>query len=49
MKIESLRVTNYKVYKSLEIDDIPNMAVFIGKNGAGKTTFLTYLDFFTIV
>lgn len=45
MKIESLSVKNYKVYKHIEIEDIPNMAVFIGKNGVGKTTFFDIFGF----
>ena len=38
MKIESIRIQNYKVFRKVEIKDIPNMAVFLGKNGVGKTT-----------
>lgn len=45
MKIESLKVANYKVYKQVELNDIPNMAVFIGKNGVGKTTFFDIFGF----
>lgn len=45
MKIESLKVKNYKVYKNIEITDIPSMAVFIGKNGVGKTTFFDIFGF----
>lgn len=45
MKIESLMVTNYKVYKKIDLKNIPNMAVFIGKNGVGKTTFFDIFGF----
>ena len=39
MKIESIKIHNYKVFKDVEVKDISNMAVFLGKNGVGKTTF----------
>ena len=45
MKIESLTIRNYKVFKDVTITDIPNMAVFLGKNGAGKTTFFDVFGF----
>ena len=45
MKIESLKICNYKVFKSVEVRDIPNMAIFLGKNGAGKTTFFDVFGF----
>lgn len=48
MKIESIRIQNYKVFRKVEIKDIPNMAVFLGKNGVGKTTFSTCLAFYMI-
>lgn len=38
MKIESIRIHNYKVFRDVEIKDIPNMAVFLGQNGAGRTS-----------
>lgn len=45
MKIESLTIKNYKVFKDVEIKDIPNMAVFVGRNGVGKTTFFDVFGF----
>ncbi len=45
MKIESLKIRNYKVFRCVEIDNIPDMAVFLGKNGAGKTTFFDVFGF----
>lgn len=32
MKIESIKIHNYKVFKDVEVKDISNMAVFLGKN-----------------
>lgn len=45
MKIESLKICNYKVFKEVEVKDIPNMAIFLGKNGVGKTTFFDVFGF----
>lgn len=45
MKIESLKIQNYKVFRNVEVRDIPNMAVFLGKNGVGKTTFFDVFGF----
>lgn len=45
MKIESLKIKNYKVFKDVTISDIPNMGVFLGKNGSGKTTFFGIFGF----
>ena len=45
MQIESIKIHNYKVLKDVEVKDISNMAVFIGKNGVGKTTFFDVFGF----
>ncbi len=45
MKIESLKIRNYRVLQNVTIEKIPNMAVFLGKNGAGKTTFFDVFGF----
>lgn len=45
MKIESLKIHNYKVFRNVEVNDIPNMAIFLGKNGVGKTTFFDIFGF----
>ena len=45
MKIETLKVINYRVFQNVEIRDIPNLAVFLGKNGTGKTTFFDIFGF----
>ena len=45
MRIESLTVRNYKVFKSIAIRNIPNMAVFLGQNGVSKTTFFDIFGF----
>ena len=38
MKIEKIKIENYKVYRKTEIQDLSNFSVFLGANGAGKST-----------
>ncbi len=45
MKIEKLRIQNFKVYKNAEIKDIPNLCVFLGANGSGKSTLFDVFGF----
>lgn len=45
MRIEALEIQNFKVLKDVSIRDIPNMAVFLGKNGVGKSTFFDVFAF----
>lgn len=45
MQIESLRVKNFRVFKNIQVDNIPQMAVFMGQNGVGKTTFFDIFGF----
>ncbi len=45
MQIESLKVHNFRVFNDIKVEDIPPMAVFLGKNGAGKTTFFDIFGF----
>ncbi len=46
MKIETIKIRNYRVFQDVTVEDIPNMAVFLGMNGAGKTTFFDVFGFF---
>ena len=45
MKIESISIQNYKIFQNAEAKDLPGMAVFLGKNGSGKTTFFDVFGF----
>jgi predicted ATPase len=45
MKIEKLRIRNFKVFRDAEIRDLPNMCVFLGANGSGKTTLFDVFGF----
>jgi len=45
MKIEKLRIENFKVYRNMEINNLSNFSVFLGANGAGKTTLFDVFGF----
>lgn len=45
-EIENIKIKNYKALVDLEIDKPDNFLVFVGANGAGKTTIFEALDFF---
>lgn len=45
MKIESIKIQNYKIFQNAVARDLPDMAVFLGKNGSGKTTFFDVFGF----
>ena len=45
MKIEAIRLKNYKVFKSVDLENLPSMVVFVGANGTGKSTIFDVLGF----
>lgn len=45
MRIETLKIKNFKVFRDVVINNIPDMAVFLGMNGVGKTTFFDIFGF----
>lgn len=45
MKIEKIKIKNYKVFENTEISDLPSMCVFLGANGAGKSTLFDVFGF----
>lgn len=45
MKLESIRLKNFKAFKEVKIDNIPRMGVFVGANGTGKTTLFNVFSF----
>ncbi len=45
MKIEAIKLKNFKTFKSLSISNLPDMMIIIGANGAGKTNFFDVLGF----
>ncbi len=47
MKIEKIKIKNFKLFKDVEILDLPNMCVFLGANGSGKSTLFDVFGFFS--
>ncbi|MDR2937547.1 MAG: AAA family ATPase [Prevotellaceae bacterium] len=45
MKIESIKLKNFKTFQSLELRNIPELAIFVGANGVGKTTLFDVFGF----
>ena len=45
MKIESIRLKNFKAFKDAELIDLPNFCVFVGANGTGKSTIFSVFGF----
>ena len=45
MKIEALRVKNFKTFKDINLTNLPAISVFIGANGTGKTTLFDVFGF----
>ncbi len=45
MKIESLRLKNFKAFKDAEMTGLPNFCVFVGANGTGKSTIFSVFGF----
>jgi predicted ATPase len=45
MKIESITIENFKVFKKIVVKNLPKMAVFLGTNGSGKSTFFDVFGF----
>lgn len=45
MKIERIKIKNYKALKDVDIRDLPEVCVVVGRNGVGKTTFFDVFGF----
>lgn len=45
MKIESIRLKNFKAFKDFEMSDIPKLCIVIGANGTGKSTIFSVFSF----
>jgi len=45
MKIEYLRIKNFKVFHDTEMRNIPNLCVIVGANGSGKSTLFNVFSF----
>lgn len=45
MRLQSLRIQNYKCLRDVTLTDIPPFCAFVGANGAGKSTLFDALSF----
>jgi len=45
MKIESIRLKNFKAFKDVLISDIPKLCVLVGANGTGKSSLFSVFGF----
>lgn len=45
MKIESLRLRNFKAFQDVKLEDIPGLCIIVGANGTGKTTLFDVFGF----
>lgn len=45
MVIERLRICNFKALQDIDLRDLPSQAVFVGRNGTGKTTLFRVFAF----
>jgi predicted ATPase len=45
MKIESIRLKNFKTFRDVHLSDMPSFLVVVGANGAGKTTLFDVFGF----
>ncbi len=44
MKIETIRLKNFKAFKELELTDLPPLVIFVGANGTGKSTIFEVFE-----
>ncbi|HMQ46657.1 MAG TPA: AAA family ATPase [Saprospiraceae bacterium] len=45
MRIESIRLKNFKAFRDVELSNLPELGIFVGANGVGKTTLFDVLGF----
>ena len=45
MKIEAVRLLNFKAFREIELGNLPNFCVFVGANGTGKSTIFSVFSF----
>jgi len=45
MKIESIILKNFKAFREIEMNDIPDFCVIVGANGSGKSTIFSVFGF----
>ncbi|WP_249027654.1 AAA family ATPase [Xanthomonas cucurbitae] len=45
MKIESIRLRNFKAFRDVHLKDMPSFLVVVGANGSGKSTLFDVFGF----
>lgn len=45
MRVESIRLKNFRAFRSVHLADIPDFCVLIGANGTGKSTLFSVFSF----
>lgn len=45
MRIERIKIKRFKVFNDAEVKDLPNMCVFLGANGSGKSALFDVFGF----
>ena len=45
MKIEEVKIENFKIFKKVEVKNLTKMLILIGENGSGKSTFFDVFGF----
>ena len=45
MKLESIRLKNFRTFKDAEMKGIPKFCILVGANGVGKSTIFGVFDF----
>ncbi len=45
MRLESISIKNFRVFREVKIANLPAMCVFVGANGSGKSTIFELLGF----
>ena len=45
MQIEGIEIKNYRLFKNIEMTNLPPMTVVVGANGSGKSTLFDVFTF----
>ena len=45
MKIESIRLKNFRAFREVHLKDLPSFCVLVGANGTGKSTLFSVFEF----
>ena len=45
MHIENIRIQNYRLFRRVELGNLPQLTIVVGANGSGKSTLLDVFTF----